>query len=125
MDCDRISQFQFIQQIVWIFYLLLFIIFDHHGLFICIDLFDDPHIPVKYTDPFIDRHSVPGGDLPLKLVIILDLHHLIPLTEQMISIFFFLFARLRRIQIFLQDLIDPFHSEQSLSHRRQNLNVCF
>ena len=87
-----------------------------------IDFLQDSHITVKNADSFLDHDPVSSADLPFHLVVILYLHHLIPLTEQTVPDGFFLLCLFRRIQISLQNLVQAFHTKKALPHRSQNLN---
>ena len=120
---DRIGKLQFFQQFKRILYFSLFIVFNFQCFSICIDLGDNSHIAIKNPHPFIHRQSILGCDLPFKLIVILDLHHLVAHAEFVIAIFFFRFSRLRWIQILLQNTVQPFHSQQSFPHRCEYLDI--
>ena len=90
---DRIGKLQFFQQFKRILYFSLFIVFNFQCFSICIDLGDNSHIAIKNPHSFIHRQSILGCDLPFKLIVILDLHHLVAHAEFVIAIFFFRFSR--------------------------------
>ena len=58
---------------------------------------------------------------PSGLVIIFDLHDLITFPEKSCPMLFFFFVRRCRIQILLQNLVQPFHTQCTLSHRGKHL----
>ena len=117
-----IGKFQFFQLFKGVLRLTSILKFHCSGLRKFIDLRHDTCIAVKYPDSFIYRNLISSEDFPLQLIIVFHLHHLISLTEKALPDFFFFFLLIRRIQISLKNLIQPFHSQKAFPHRGQDLN---
>ena len=99
-------------------------ILELHSGSLCkfINFLQNSCISIEHAYAFLYRNSVFSTDFPFHLIVVPDLHDLIPFPEKPFADLFFFFVRASRIQIHLQNLVQPFHSKKSLSHRRQNLD---
>ena len=78
MDGDGIGQLQFLQLLEAVLDHFPLVKFHRHGLGKFIDLPDDSHIPVEHAASLIQGNAVPIPYLPGHLIVVLDLHDLIP-----------------------------------------------
>ena len=97
MNCDRVSQLHLFHLWIGIGHAALLVVFHQHRLCIFVNFPDYPHITVKNSNSLVDRDAVTADDLPFQLVVVFNLHHLVPLAEQGIAQLNLLFALRRRI----------------------------
>ena len=121
MNCNRICQFQFFRHIKSVFHLSRLVKLYLYCLCVLIDLRNHAHIAVKHAHTLIHSQAELRRHFPLELIIILNLHYLITLTEKTSVYFFLRLFLILRIQIPLKDHIQPLHSKQALSRRSHNL----
>ncbi len=103
----------------------LFIIKEHgQCLFLPVNILNKAHIAVEHALPFRSvffphrRRFGPG-----KLIIVSDLHDLVSLTEYRFPVAFLFPEGCRRIQYALQLCIEMIHTDHSLPHGRQDLDI--
>ena len=116
---------QLIQLAVFIFRNSAVVKFDHNSFFEIIYLCHSSHVAVKNTYPLIQDEifSLVGVDCPFQLVIVPDLHDLIAFPDKLIAICMLFFGRIRRIKVFLQDLIQHNSPKRPFFHRRKDLDI--
>ena len=105
VDRDRVGEFQLLQLLKAVLHHLPLIKLHLHRLREAVDGPDDPRIPVENAFALIHRDSVAVADLPLDLVIVLDLHDLIAHAENRPAGLFLLLIRRRRVKLLLKLLI--------------------
>ena len=71
----------------------------------------------------IHRYPVFTHDFPFQLIIVFRLHHLVPFPEQRGAGLILLLGGVLRVQIGLQNLIQCLHSQITLTHGRQHLDI--
>ena len=120
---NSIGKFQFLQLLERVFCTTTILKLYSSCLRKFIDFFHNTGISVENAYTFINRYLISSKDLPLKLVVIFYLHDLIALAEKSLADLFFFFLIIRWIEISLQDLVQTFHSQKSLSHWCQNLDL--
>jgi len=120
---DRVGKFQFFQLLKRILCPSAILEFHLCSFRKFIDRSQNSGITIKNTNPFFDWNAISAPDLPLHLIIIADLHDFVALTQKPMHTFSFFFSCIRRIQISLQDLVQPLHSKKPLSHRSQHLDI--
>ena len=101
---------------------------DCQLLIVITDIGNHAHISVKYTDTFIQHIASAGTrlgntvNLPLLLVIILDLHDLVTLSKGHIATHMLGLVLRLRIQTVLQLLVHILHADFVFPHRTQDLD---
>ncbi len=81
MDRDGVSQFQLIHVTETIRHELILIKYDRHLFLKEVNVADDPAISIKYSGSLLRDDAVESFYPPCHLIIIFDLHDLIPLAE--------------------------------------------
>ena len=105
VDRDRIGKFQLLQLLKTVLHHLPLIELHLQSFRKAVDGPDDPRVSIKDAFPFFHRDPVPVADLPLDLVIVLDLHDLIAHAEDRPAGLFLLLIRRRRVKLLLELLI--------------------
>ena len=105
VDRDRVGKLQLLQLLKAVLHHPPLVEFHLHGLREAVDGADDPCIPVEDTLTLIHRDSVTVADLPLDLIVVLNLHDLIAHTEDRSAGLFLLLIRRRRVKLLLELLI--------------------
>ena len=123
VDCNGISQFQFVKLCKAIGHPASFIKFYHQLFRKMIDLPDNAHIAVKNAHALVQRQIIMSQHFPFDLIIIPDLHDLVPFTDNTLMKFALFLVRGRRVQIVLQYGIQPLYPQFSFAHRRQHLDI--
>ena len=96
MDGNGIGKLQLLELLKAVFH--PFSLIKFHGQKLCeqIQLTDHAHIPVKYACALVSRDII-FIHRPLDLIVVLDLHHLVPQPEHAAGGFLFRFFRGRRV----------------------------
>ena len=92
-------------------------------LCVLVDLPDHAHISVEHAHAFVHSKAKLRRNLPLHLVIVLDLHDLIPFPEQTAVDLLLRFLRILGIQVTLKDRVQPFDSQEPLPRRSHDLDL--
>ena len=123
VDGNGIGQFQLLQLLKAILDPLSLVKLYGKKLGIFIHLPDDAHVSIENTGTLIHGDSVLIADFPLHLVIIFNLHYLIPYPVYGPPGFLFLFGFVRGVEMLLERLIQPFYPQNAFAHRSHNLNI--
>ena len=110
MDGDGISQFQFFQLGIIVIHHFPIIENHLHGFVSVIDLSYHARIAVKYAYAFITAFSHGIIHAPRNIIVIFDLHDLVPFPEDNLTEFFFRSFLRRRIQSSLQNGVEILHT---------------
>ena len=117
MDGHRIGKLQLLKPGIRIFHHTLFIKLYRNAFRLFIDLPDDPHISIKNSKSFFHWNPVTAADFPLQLIVILHLHDLITFAKKYAVLLLLCLCAIRRIEILLQNFIEPLYTKQPFAHR--------
>ena len=123
MNSDGVGQLQLLQLLETVFHHLSLVKFHGDQLREGIDVPYDACIPVEHAGSSVHRNPVPVSQLPLHLIIIFYLHHLVACAKRNSSRLLLLLVRRRRVQVLLQDSVQPLHPQGALSHRSHDLDI--
>ena len=86
-----------------------------------IDLFDHADVAVKNAFACIIGEPRFGPHFPFQVIVVFDVHDLVPFAEHVIAHRDLFLPRLRGIQIFLQKLVHKVDAQRAFLRRCQNL----
>ena len=120
---DGICQLQLLQLLKAVLHHPPLVKFHLQGLGKGVYLAYDAHVAVEDALALVHRDPIAVPHLPGQLVIIFDLHYLIPGPEYGTSRLLFRLVCRRRIEIFLEDPVQLLHAQSALAHGRHDLDL--